>query len=86
LWSEENSSAILFGGAGFTGCGKSGLFCHSERSEESLFDLTGEREIPLRAARLGMTKISVFPHAVQPPDFPPAKPRLTIRSQHQKVR
>ena len=23
-----------------TGCGKSSLFCHSERSEESLFDLT----------------------------------------------
>src|ERR1700674_1998005 len=31
-----------------TGCGKSSLFCHSERSEESLFDLTprNEREIP----------------------------------------
>jgi hypothetical protein len=26
--------------AGLSGCGKSSLFCHSEQSEESLFDLT----------------------------------------------
>ena len=31
-------------GAGFTGCGKSDLFCHSERSEESLFDLSPRKE------------------------------------------
>ena len=29
---------------GSTGCGKSDLFCHSERSEESLFDLRSKRE------------------------------------------
>jgi hypothetical protein len=33
-------------------------FCHSERSEESLFvSHPGKREIPRRAARLGMTKL-----------------------------
>jgi hypothetical protein len=39
-------------GRGFAGCGKNGFFCHSERSEESLFDLSlrKEREIP-RSAR-----------------------------------
>jgi iron complex transport system substrate-binding protein len=30
--------------ARFTGCGKSNLFCHSERSEESLFDLSPRKE------------------------------------------
>jgi uncharacterized protein len=29
---------------GFTGCGKSDLFCHSERSEESLFDPSPRKE------------------------------------------
>jgi hypothetical protein len=35
-------------GGGFTGCGKSSLFCYFERSEESLLGLsaTKEREIP----------------------------------------
>jgi uncharacterized protein YlxP (DUF503 family) len=39
-------------GRGSTGCGKSGLFCHSERSEESLLGLlvSKEKEIP-RSAR-----------------------------------
>jgi hypothetical protein len=37
----------IFVGHGFTGCGKSNLACHSERSEESLLglSLTKEREI-----------------------------------------
>jgi hypothetical protein len=30
--------------AALTGCGKSDLFCHSERSEESLFDLSPRKE------------------------------------------
>jgi hypothetical protein len=36
---------------GFTGCGKSILFCHSERSEESLFDLNAGKERFLGAQR-----------------------------------
>jgi hypothetical protein len=41
-------SKISLRNAAFRGCGKSKLFCHSERSEESLFGLTTrkEREIP----------------------------------------
>jgi hypothetical protein len=31
-------------GTGFTGCEKSDFFCHSERSEESLFDLSPRKE------------------------------------------
>jgi hypothetical protein len=37
--------------AGFTGCGKSNLFCHSERSEESLFGLSAGKERFLGAQR-----------------------------------
>jgi len=41
LFSHEHYlSEILPSRAGFPGCGRSSLFCHSERSEESLFDLT----------------------------------------------
>ncbi len=39
--------------SGFTACGKSPIFCHTERSEESLFDLSprkeGERDSSLRS-------------------------------------
>src|SRR5258708_5360222 len=45
---------------------KSNLFCHSERGEESLRFKCRKREIPRRAARLGMTKILVFPQAAKP--------------------
>jgi len=38
-------------GTGFTGCGKSGLFCHSERREECLFDLNSGKEIFLCTQR-----------------------------------
>jgi hypothetical protein len=37
-----------------TGCGKSTLFCHSERSEESLFDLSHEKKERFLVS-LGMT-------------------------------
>ena len=42
--------------SGFTGRGKSSLFCHSEQSEESLFDLTHEKKerfgvVPLSETR-----------------------------------
>jgi len=37
-------SIQAFRGVGFTGCGKSVLFCHSERCEESLFDLSPMKE------------------------------------------
>jgi hypothetical protein len=36
---------------GFTGCGKGSLLCHSERSEESLFDLNAGKERFLGAQR-----------------------------------
>jgi hypothetical protein len=46
---------------GFSGCGKSKLFCHSERSEESLWvPKSTEGEIPRHAACLGMTKFEFF--------------------------
>jgi hypothetical protein len=49
------------GRTGFTGRGKSSLFCHSERSEEfSPWFKRGKREIPRRAAGLGMTKNMSF--------------------------
>jgi hypothetical protein len=38
------------------GCGKSSLFCHSERSEESLFDLAHEKKEGFFAS-LRMTKV-----------------------------
>jgi hypothetical protein len=41
----------LAGRTGFTGCGNSNLFCHSERSEESLFGLDAEKERFLGAQR-----------------------------------
>src|SRR5258708_13107876 len=51
---------------GCVGCEKSNLFFHSERREEfSLRFKSRKREIPRRAARLGMTKILVFPQAGQ---------------------
>jgi hypothetical protein len=34
----------VFSGTDFAGCGKNDLFCHSERSEESLFDLSIRKE------------------------------------------
>jgi hypothetical protein len=37
--------------AGSTGCGKIRLFCHSERSEESLFGLNAGKERFLGAQR-----------------------------------
>jgi hypothetical protein len=37
--------------AGYPACGNSGLFCHSERSEESLFDCNPEKERFLGAQR-----------------------------------
>jgi hypothetical protein len=36
---------------GFTGCGKSRFWCHSERSEESLFDLSPMHREILRFAQ-----------------------------------
>jgi len=35
----------------YSGCGKSSLFCHSERSEESLFDFNAGKERFLGAQR-----------------------------------
>jgi hypothetical protein len=39
-------------------CGKSNIFCHSERSEESLFGLNAgkERFLALTGSGLGITK------------------------------
>src|SRR6202140_5578366 len=59
-------ATLAFSRTGFTGCGKSSLFCHSERSEESLFDLTPgrEREIP-RSARNDKRSGALFPQPVK---------------------
>src|SRR5260221_1957052 len=37
---KHSDHTKLFVGHGFTGCGKTRFWCHSERSEESLFDLS----------------------------------------------
>jgi hypothetical protein len=53
-------------GLGFGGCGKTEKFCHSERSEESLLDLSLRKQKKERfLASLGMTELWVFPPAVQ---------------------
>src|SRR5258707_8681823 len=41
----------IFVGHGFTGCGKTRFWCHSERSEESLFDLSPMHREILRFAQ-----------------------------------
>jgi hypothetical protein len=53
-----------------TGCGKSNLFCHSERSEESLLglSLTKEREI-LRFAQNDKNVGRFFPQPLRFPDL-----------------
>jgi hypothetical protein len=47
-------------GRGFTGRGKSGLFCHSERSEESLFDLNPGKEKFLGTQRVSESQTFEF--------------------------
>jgi hypothetical protein len=42
---------VDFSNAVFMACGKENLFCHSERSEESLFGLDAEEERFLGAQR-----------------------------------
>jgi hypothetical protein len=37
-------SFLHFAAQAWTGCGKNSLFCHSEGSEESLFDLTVRKQ------------------------------------------
>jgi hypothetical protein len=44
-------SSWIENGGGFTEYGKSNLFCHSERGEESLFGLNAEKENFLGARR-----------------------------------
>src|ERR1700688_3906065 len=63
---ELHCSSVLIR-ISLSGCGKNGLFCHSERSEESLFDLSlrKEREIP-RSARNDKMMEGLFPQPVQP--------------------
>jgi hypothetical protein len=63
-------------GAGFTGCGKSPLVCHSERSEESLLDQNkGLRGILRAKSALRMTAFRFFPQPVKPAvPKPRAKP------------
>src|ERR1700721_1538230 len=54
-----------FSSTGFAGCGKSDLFFHSERSEESLCGLDAGKERFLGAKRaFGMTRILTFPQPV----------------------
>jgi hypothetical protein len=42
---EQAGNQCIFVGHGFTVRGKNILFCHSERSEESLFDLSVRKKI-----------------------------------------
>jgi hypothetical protein len=56
-FSHDICSAIE---SGFTGCGKSIEICHSERSEESLFDLTIRKQGKRDSAPLGMTEKAYF--------------------------
>jgi len=52
---------MLFVGRGFTGRGKSRLFCHPERSEGSAFSPTsGKKQIPRANPALGMTVLEFF--------------------------
>jgi hypothetical protein len=51
----------MFVGHGVTGCGKSRLFCHPERSEGSAFSSTpGKKQIPRANPALGMTVLEFF--------------------------
>jgi hypothetical protein len=49
-----------FVGRSFSGCGKGHLFCHSERSEESLFGLNMGKESFLGARRASERKKGEF--------------------------
>src|SRR5579864_5086462 len=58
---QAKCGAFFAGLRGFSGRGKTPLFCHSERSEESLFDVSQtHREILRRKARLRMTRKCSF--------------------------
>src|SRR5258708_11360697 len=48
---KHSDHTKLFVGHGFTGCGKTRFWCHSERSEESLFDLSPMHREILRFAQ-----------------------------------
>src|SRR5258708_12446202 len=48
---KHSDHTKLFVGHGFTGCGKTRFWCHSERSEESLFDLNPMHREILRFAQ-----------------------------------
>src|SRR4029077_20166114 len=62
---------------------ESKLFCHSERSEESLWVLKStEGEIPRHAECLGMTKIRVSPQPAESAWFDPNDRRI---SRHEKI-
>src|SRR5579864_9156670 len=60
---------ICFCSTDFTGCGKNVLPCHSERSEESLFDLT-IRKKQGEILRFAQNDSALgFPQPVQPVEF-----------------
>jgi hypothetical protein len=63
-------NSLIEQASGSTDCGKSSLFCHSERSEESLFDLSARKkgEIP-RFARNDKILEGFFPQPVTPHGF-----------------
>jgi hypothetical protein len=61
LQNREKEERKEEGFNGLAGCRKTPLLCHSERSEESLFDVSQtRREILRRKARLRMTRKCFF--------------------------
>ena len=58
------ATLLVLNQTGFTGCEKSALCCHSERSEESLFDSSIRKNKERFFAPLRMTRFLVFPQPV----------------------
>src|SRR5258708_19704759 len=61
---KHSDHTKLFVGHGFTGCGKTRFWCHSERSEESLFDLSPMHREILRFAQNDKRTFSAASSAV----------------------
>jgi hypothetical protein len=56
----ENSNVARFVAPAFTSFGKSHLFCHSERSEESLFDVNSKKEREISRFARNDKKVGTF--------------------------
>jgi hypothetical protein len=65
-----------------TSRGKSALRCHSERSEESLFDLRTRENEERFFASLRMTMFLIFPQPIKPA---PREPHIVMRKIHDRA-